>query len=57
LLKVALRGCRFADDEVVKYMVHMELHMQPKTFFADGIRKLLDQSIKCMEKLWDYIKK
>jgi hypothetical protein len=26
----------------VKGMVHMWLHAQPKTFFADGIRKLVD---------------
>jgi hypothetical protein len=31
--------------------------MQLETFFADGIRKLVDRSNKSMERLGDYIKK
>jgi hypothetical protein len=38
-------------------MVQMLLHMQPKTFFEDGIRKLVDQGNKCVEKLGEYVKK
>jgi hypothetical protein len=29
-------------NEEVKDMVHMRLSMQPKTFFTDSIRKLVD---------------
>jgi len=34
----------FSKDEEIKNAVHMWLHIQWKTFFADGIRKLVDQS-------------
>jgi hypothetical protein len=56
-LKHALCGWQFANDEEVKDVMHMWLHMQPETFFADGIRKLMYQSNKCAEKLRNYIKK
>jgi hypothetical protein len=42
LLKDAIHGHQFANDEEVKNKVHMWLHAQPKTFFMDGIRKLTD---------------
>jgi hypothetical protein len=35
-----LCGWWFANDDEVKDAVHMWFHVQPKTFFADGIRKL-----------------
>jgi len=35
----------------------MWLWVQPKTFFTDGIMKVMGQSNKCMEKLWDLVKK
>jgi hypothetical protein len=35
----------------------MWLCMQMKTYFADGIRKLVDWSKKHVEKLGDYVKK
>jgi hypothetical protein len=38
-------------------MEHTWLHMQPKTFFTDGIRKLMDQRNKRMEKLGENVKK
>jgi len=38
-------------------VVHMWFHKQQKTFFTDGIKKLMDHSNKCVEKLWDYVKK
>jgi hypothetical protein len=37
--------------------VHTWLHMHLKTFFVDGIRKLVDESNKCMEKLGEYDEK
>jgi hypothetical protein len=56
-LKDALYGCQFASTEEIKGTVHMMLQTQPKTFFTDGIRKLMDLSNKCVGKLGDYIKK
>jgi hypothetical protein len=41
-LKDMLHGCQFANDEEVKDMVYVWLHAQPKTFYADDIRKLVD---------------
>jgi len=32
-------------------MVHTQLHVQPETFFTEGIRKFMDQSNKCVEKM------
>jgi hypothetical protein len=37
-------GCQFANNEEVKDMVRMWLCAQLKTFFADTIRKLMDQT-------------
>jgi len=53
-LNYTLHGHRFANDEVVKGMVHVWLHAQLNTFFTDGIRKLMDQCNKSVEKLDDY---
>jgi hypothetical protein len=33
------------------------LRDQPKTFFVEGIRKLVDRWIKCIEKEGDYVEK
>jgi len=46
----ALHRCWFANDDEVKDMMHVWLHAQPETFFAFGIRKLVDWSNKYMEK-------
>jgi hypothetical protein len=46
----------FANTEEVKDMVHTWIHTQPKPSFTDGIRKFMDQSNKCVEKLEDYTK-
>ena len=56
-LKDGLRGRRFSTDEDVKEAVHKWLHDQPKTFFLEGIRKLVDRWTKCIEKQGDYIEK
>ena len=56
-LKEALRGRRFSCDDDVKAVVHQWLRAQPKTFFADGIKKLVGRWEKCIAKQGDYIEK
>jgi len=56
-LKEALRGRRFSCDDDVKAPVHQWLRAQPKTSFADGIKKLVRRWEKCIEKQGDYIEK
>ena len=56
LLKDALRGRRFSCGDV-KAVVHQWLCAQPKTFFADGIKKLVGRWEKCIAKQDDYIEK
>jgi hypothetical protein len=38
-------------------VVHMWLCMQPKSFFANFVGKLVDQSNNSVEKIGDYVKK
>jgi len=40
-LKEALRGRRFTSDQELKEAVHAWLTAQPKTFFSEGINKLV----------------
>jgi len=56
-LKCALRGRRFTSDEGVKEAVHEWLAAQAKTFFSEGIQKLLERWNKCIAKHGDYIEK
>jgi hypothetical protein len=56
LLKDVLHGHQLANNEV-NDVVCMWLCAQLKMFFTDGIRKLVDQSIKCVETLGDYLRK
>jgi len=56
-LKNALRGCRFSTDKEVQEAVHKWLRDQPKTFFLEGICKLVDRWTKCIEKEGDYVEK
>ena len=56
LLKEALRGRQFSCDDV-KAAVHQWLCTRPKTFFADGIKKLVGCWEKCITKQGDYIEK
>ena len=57
-LKEALRGRRFScDDDDVKEVVHQWPRAQPKTFFADGIKKLVGRWEKSIAKQGDYIEK
>ena len=52
-LKEALRGRLFTSDQEVKEAVGAWLIAQPKTFFSEGIRKLVQQRTKCIEKQWN----
>jgi len=56
-LKNVLRGRRFSCDNDVKAVVHQWLRVQPKTFFADGIKKLVGCCEKCIAKQGDYMEK
>ena len=56
-LKEALRGCRFTSDQELKEMVHAWLTARPKTFFSEGIKKLVQQWKKCIEKQGDCVEK
>jgi histone-lysine N-methyltransferase SETMAR len=56
-LKEALRGRRSSCDDDVKAAVHQWPRVQPKTFFADGIKKLVGPWKKCIAKQGDYIEK
>ena len=56
-IKEALRGRRLScDDDDVKAAVQQWLRTQPKTFFSDGIKKLVGRWEKCIAKQGDYIK-
>jgi len=41
----------------MKAAVHQWIRVQPKTFFADGIKKLVGRGEKCIAKRGDYIEK
>ena len=56
-LKDALQGRKFSSDESVQKAVHQWLCDQPKTFFSDGIYKLVDCWNKCIEMGGDYVEK
>ena len=47
----------FFSDEAVQKSMHKWLSDQPKTFFSDGIHKLLDRWNKCIEMSGDYVEK
>ena len=47
---------RFADDEVME-AVQSWLKAMPKSFFLEGIRKLVDRWTKCVAKQWDCVEK
>ena len=54
-LKDAIRGHKFSSYEAVQKAVHEWLCDQPKTFFSDGIHKLVDCWNKCIEVGGDYV--
>jgi hypothetical protein len=45
-----------ANEEEIQ-AVHKWVRDQPKTFFLEGIRKLVDRWTKCIEKEGDYVEK
>jgi len=55
-MKEHLRVQNFANDEVME-AVRSWLKAPPKSFFLEGIRKLVDRWIKCVAKEGDYVKK
>ena len=55
-LKNALQGRRFSCDDV-KAAVHEWLRTQHKTFFADGIKKLVGRWENCIGKQGEYMEK
>jgi len=48
---------KFDSDDEVKDAVHTWLRLQPKTFSADGIRKLVNCYTICSKKVGDYVEK
>ena len=49
-MKKHLRGHKFADGHEVMEAVQSWLKATPKSFFLDGIRKLVDRRMKCVVK-------
>jgi hypothetical protein len=56
-IKEHLQGQKFADDNEVKEAVQSWLKAMPKSFFLEGIRKLVDRWTKCVVKQGDYVEK
>jgi len=54
--KEHLRGQKFADDDIME-AVQSWLKAMPKSFFLEGIRKLVDRWTKCVAKQGDYVEK
>ena len=55
--KEALRNRRFTSNQELKEAVLAWLAAQPKTFFSEGIKKLVQQWKKCIETQGDYVEK
>ena len=56
-LKEALRGRRFTSDQEAKEAVPAWLTAQPKTFFSEDIRKLVQRWTTFGEKQGVYVEK
>jgi len=56
-MKEHLRGHKFADDDKVMEAVQSWLKAMPKSFFLEGIRKLVYRWTKCVAKQGDYVEK
>jgi hypothetical protein len=56
-MKEHLRGLKFADNNEVIEAVQSWLKATPKSFFLDGVRKLVDRWTKCVAKQGNYVKK
>jgi len=56
-MKEHLPGQKFADDDEVMEAVQSWLKATSKSFFLEGIRKLVDSWTKCVAKQGDYVEK
>jgi len=56
-MKEHLRGQKFADDDEVMEAVQSWLEVMPKSFFLEGICKLVDRWTKYVAKQGDYVEK
>jgi len=56
-MKEHLRGEKFADDDEIMEAVQSRLKATPKSFFVEGIHKLVDRWTKCVVKQGDYVEK
>jgi len=56
-MKEHLQGHKFADDNEVMEVVQSWLKATPKSFFLEGIHKLVDRWTKCVAKQGDYVEK
>jgi hypothetical protein len=56
-MKEHLRGQKFADDNEVMEAAQSWLKATPKSFFLEGIRKLVGRGTKCVAKQGDYVAK
>ena len=55
-MKEHLQDQKFEDDEVME-AVQSWLKATPKSFFLEGIRKLVDRWTQCVAKQGDYVEK
>jgi histone-lysine N-methyltransferase SETMAR len=56
-LTEALHCRQFGSDEEEKEVVHTWIREQPKNFFSNGIKKLVDRYKKCVEMRGNYVEK
>jgi len=56
-MKEHLRGQKFADDDEVIKAAQSWLKATSKSFFLEGIRKLVGRWTKCVAKQGDYVEK
>ena len=56
-MKEHLRSQKFADDDEVMEAMKSWLKATPKSFFLEGIRKLVDRWTKCVAKQGDCVEK
>ena len=56
-LKEELGGQRFEDDEEVEAFVLNWLTTRPRSFYEEGIKKLLIRWEKCVAQSGDYVEK
>ena len=56
-LKDALRGRRFADDDLLEHYVCEELRHFSKTFYSIGLQRLTQRWKKCVDNERDFVEK